>query len=62
DTVLRLAQSLTFKGTHPTVSLVTRTYNTGVKLLPQAMTLLEQSIRRLPGLEKWFVEIPPFPP
>ena len=62
ETVLRFAQSLTFHGSHPTVSLVTHTYNTGVTLLPKAMTLLEKGLHRLPGLEKWFVEIPPFPP
>ena len=61
ETVVRFAESLTFKGKHPTVSLVTRTYETGVKLTQSAMADLERQFRRLPGLEKWFVEITPQP-
>ncbi|MEM6521035.1 MAG: hypothetical protein AAF722_17080 [Cyanobacteria bacterium P01_C01_bin.70] len=59
DRVVRFAESLTFKGNHPAVSLVTQTYETGVKLTPTAMAELENQFRRLPGLEKWFVEILP---
>ncbi|PZV01323.1 MAG: ISAzo13 family transposase, partial [Leptolyngbya sp.] len=42
-----------------TVNLVTQTYNTGIKLTQHAMAELEKSLHRLPGLEKWFVEIVP---
>lgn len=59
ETVTRFAESLTFKGKHPTVNLVTQTYNTGIKLTQRAMADLENSLHRLPGLEKWFVEIAP---
>ena len=61
ETVIRFAESLTFKGKQPTVNLVTQTYNTGVKLTQKAMAELEQTLCRLPGLEKWFVEIYPTP-
>ncbi len=58
DTVLNFAQSLEFQGNHPVVKLVTQVYETGVKLSQKAMTELEKQFQRLPGLEKWFVEIP----
>ena len=58
DTVLNFAQSLEFKGHHPVVKLVTQVYETGVKLSQKAMNELEKQFQRLPGLEKWFVEIP----
>jgi hypothetical protein len=57
DTVLHFAQTLTFKGMHPVVTLVEKVYKTGVKLTQQAMAELEQQIQRLPNLPKWFVEI-----
>jgi len=61
DTIVRFAESLTFKGNHPTVSLVTQPYETGVKLTRSAMAELEKQFYRLPGLDKWFVEIAPRP-
>lgn len=57
DAVLNFAKSLEFKGRHPVVKLVTQTYETGMKLTHKAMTNLEKQFQRLPGLEKWFVEI-----
>ena len=59
DTVLKFAASMTWKGQHPTVELITKTYQTGVRLSQKAMAALETQVRRLPGLEKWFVEIRP---
>ena len=56
--MLNFAKSLEFKGHRPVVKLVTQVYETGVKLTQKAMTELEKQFRRLPGLEKWFVEIP----
>ena len=58
DAVLNFAKSLEFKGNRPVVKLVTQVYETGVKLNQKAMTELEKQFQRLPGLEKWFVEIP----
>lgn len=58
-TVLAFAGSMKWKGQHPTVELITKTYRTGVRLSQKAMTVLETKVRRLPGLAKWFVEICP---
>lgn len=58
DAVLNFARSLEFKGNHPVVKLVTQVYETGVKLTQKAMAELEKQFQRLPGLDKWFVEIP----
>jgi Rhodopirellula transposase DDE domain len=57
DTVLRFAQTLTFKGKQPVVTLVETVYQTGVKLTKQAMAEVEKHLQRLPTLPKWFVEI-----
>jgi hypothetical protein len=38
---------------------VTKTYRSGIKLTKEAMNKLEKQIQRLPGLEKWFVDIHP---
>lgn len=57
DTVLNFAQTLTFKGKNPVVTLVEKVYSTGVKLTTSAMEELETQIHRLPNLKKWFVEI-----
>ena len=58
DAVLNFAKSLEFKGNRPAVKLVTQIYETGVKLNQKAMAELEKQFQRLPGLDKWFVEIP----
>src|ERR1044072_7364875 len=42
---------------HPVVDLVTTTYQTGVKLIKEAMDRVEAQFPRLPHLEKWFVDI-----
>jgi transposase len=59
DAVIQFAQTMTWKGTHPVVSLVTTTYASGVRLTKDAMEALESQITRLPGVEKWFVDILP---
>jgi len=61
DIVLRFAQTLTWKGKHPVVKLVTGVYQTGVKLTKDVMAVYETMLKRLPGLEKWFVDIPACP-
>ncbi len=55
--MLHFAETLTFKGKQPVVTLIEKVYQTGVKLTQQAMAELEQQIQRLPNLPKWFVEI-----
>ena len=59
DVVRQFAESMTWKGLHPTVDLITTTYKTGVKRTKQAMATLESQVTRLPQLEKWFVDIVP---
>ena len=58
---------MTWKGQHPTVTLVTQDYPTGVKLSPQEMEQVEAQIQRLKPfkadgtvieLGKWFIDIP----
>jgi transposase len=57
EAVIQYASTMTWKGKHPVVSLVTTTYQTGVKLTKEAMDLVESQIQRLPSLSKWFVDI-----
>jgi hypothetical protein len=57
DVVIQYASSMTWKGNHPVVELVTTTYQTGVKLTKEAMNLVATQLERLPPLDKWFVDI-----
>lgn len=57
EAVVRCSETMTWKGNFPIVELVTKTYETGVKLSKDAMDALELEIERLPGLGKWFVKI-----
>ena len=65
ETLLRLAETMTWKGRNPVVKLVTKTYENGVKLTKKEMNKIENLIQRLTNLEnsnfsdlgKWFVDI-----
>ncbi len=57
DAVIQYARTMTWKGTHPVVTLVTTIYQIGVKLTKEAMDAVETHLQRLPSLEKWFVDI-----
>jgi len=57
DAVIQYASTMTWKGKHPVVALVTTTYQTGVKLTKKAMKVVETQLQRLPHLDKWFVDI-----
>ena len=59
EVALRFAINMAYNGKHPLVELVTTTYKTGIKLTKEAMCLVETLIKRLPQLEKWFVDISP---
>ena len=59
DTVSQCATTMTWQGQCPAVALVTTTSQTGVKLTKEAMQLVETQRQRLPGLDKWFVDIVP---
>ena len=58
-TVLQFAATMTWKGLHPVVTLVTTTYQTGVKLTKEAMKRVEAQLTRAPDLGKWFIDIVP---
>lgn len=60
-TVLAFASTMTWKGMHPVVTLVTTTYQSGVKLSKQAMEVVETSLTRAETLGKWFIDIVPTP-
>jgi hypothetical protein len=61
ETTVKIAENMTWKGRHPIVTLVTRVYETGVKLTKRAMAAYEKVITRMSGLENYFVEISPSP-
>ena len=54
----RSLQTMTWKGKHPIVELVTNAYQTGVKLTKEAMQVVETHLQRWSSLEKWCVDIP----
>jgi hypothetical protein len=62
EAVIQYAKTMTWKGNHPVVELVTTTYQTGVKLTKEAMDAVETQLQRLPSLGKWFVDINCSPP
>ena len=48
------------KGEYPTVvQWLHKTYDRGAKLTKQAMQAVEDRLERMPGLDKWFVQINP---
>jgi hypothetical protein len=57
ETVVKFAQTMTWKGKSPVVRLLTTIYHTGVRLTKQAMAQVETHVQRLVGLERWFVDI-----
>jgi hypothetical protein len=57
-TALRFAQTMTWKGKHPLVELISKSYSKGVRLSKEEMAELEKHVERLPGLDKWFVTFP----
>jgi hypothetical protein len=61
DAALNFARTLIWRGRHPVVHWLTKTYHTGVRLTQAAMRQLEHRLDRLPTLPKWFVRIAPLP-
>jgi hypothetical protein len=61
EAALAFAASMTWKGRHPVVQLVTTPYQRGVTLTKAAMAGVEAHLTRLPQLEKWFIDIIPGP-
>lgn len=60
--VVAYSASMTWKGRHPVVAVVSTAYQTGVRLTKEAMAAVEAQIDRLPALAKWFVDILYQPP
>ena len=59
ETTIKIAANMTWKGKHPVVTLVNKIYDKGVKLTKKAMAAYEKLIKRMPGLEDYFVDISP---
>jgi Rhodopirellula transposase DDE domain len=62
EAVCGFTASMTWKGAHPVVELVTTTYHSGVTLTKEAMAAVEAQFTRLPHLTKYFIDIPSSPP
>jgi hypothetical protein len=60
--VVAYSASMTWKGLHPLVEVVTTVYQTGVTLTKEEMAPVEAQLDRLPGLDKWFVDLLYQPP
>ncbi len=59
EKVLGFARTMTWKGQHPTVAMIDGIYQKGIKLNKEEMAVYESKIKRLPKLEKWFINISP---
>jgi len=59
EAVLGFAESMTWKGDNPCVTLVEKVYETGKKVGKKVMEEYEKMIDRAKGIEKWSVEIYP---
>jgi len=59
NTVVEFAKTMTWNGKNPAVTLVTKTYEAGVRLTKAAMKAVEQHLDRRVGLEPWFIDITP---
>jgi len=57
--VLQFASTMTWKGRHPAVELISTAYQSGVKLSKEAMERVEIQLSRAETLGKWFVDIAP---
>jgi transposase len=58
EAVLKFAQSMTWNGKTPTVSILTGDYPKGVSLSRKEMLSVEEEVLRLPDLDDWFLDIP----
>lgn len=59
EKTLGLARSMKRKGQSPVVKYIEGDYQGGIKLSKKEMAPYEEQIQRMPGLEKWFIDIPP---
>ena len=59
DVVVRYAKTMTWKGKHPVVNLITKVYKSGVSLSQKAMKAVEERLGRLAELPSYFIDIRP---
>jgi len=59
ETAIEIAKNMKWQGKHPVVTRVSKIYELGVKLTKKAMASYEKAIKRMEGLENWFVKIIP---
>lgn len=59
ETVIQFAETMTWNQKNPTVKVIDKTYNLGVKLKQSIMRKYEKVINRVSGLDSWFVTILP---
>jgi hypothetical protein len=59
ETMLKWAQSMTWKGIHPIVKLIQKSYSKGISLTKMAMRRIEKRLERNPDLPKWDILIRP---
>ena len=57
EKALGMAEGMTYKGVHPTATLIETAYPKGVRLTKKQMQPYEACLQRLTGLRKWFVTI-----
>jgi hypothetical protein len=61
EKALGMAEGMTYKGVHPTATLIETAYPKGVRLTKREMKPYEARVQRLSGLRKWFATIEPPP-
>ena len=59
DTVLEWARTMTWKGVHPIVELLDKTYEKGVRIAKKAFQIFEARLQRDEVLPKYYVRILP---
>lgn len=57
EKALGFARTMKWNGNNPVVKFINGTYEKGVKLTQKAMKQIETMIDRIPGIEKWAVDI-----
>jgi len=59
ETIVKFAESVTWKGFHPVVSVVDRVYENKKKIKGKILKIYESALNRKKGIEKWFIILKP---
>jgi hypothetical protein len=59
ETIVKFAESVTWKGFHPVVSVVDKVYETKKKIKGKTLKIYESALNRKRGIEKWFIILKP---